>query len=435
MRCRIRFVIIGVVVSVFLLLAYWESGLSRSDDHHKNARRITYTYVGGAAPKKRPLAAAADLEPPPPPNAHVNISLFKAAAQEQNWAATSVDKSSLHVMILARMRTGSTLAGEIFNQNPDVFYLFEPLHTIDCYVRRKYIKEYERMERSRVLLNNLNTCHFSQTYVDCITAWGLGRFKSNVLRRICDTSFRCNILSPETLAQECVKYENVFAMKMIRANLEMIRPLVTEKQMNIKIIHLIRDPRGTANSRKRYYNDMLNMNAGAAGRFGIRTRTMVELGLLEKKPNLPYKVNTLESLCQWMRETVGTAKDHPEWLKGRYKIVRYEDMAHDPIRITKDIYDFVGLDLSEDIVQWVRENTNTTEDKGMQTFSTHKNSSATASSWRQFLTYKEVLSVQKICGDVMNLLGYPLIEKPEDLVNPDFPVTKSVKFRNDIVLT
>jgi len=40
------------------------------------------------------------------------------------------DNSKLFVVIVAGFRTGSTLLGEIFNQNPDVNYIFEPFHGV-----------------------------------------------------------------------------------------------------------------------------------------------------------------------------------------------------------------------------------------------------------------------------------------------------------------
>ena len=36
-------------------------------------------------------------------------------------------------MIVTYMRSGSTFTGDLFNQNPDVFYVFEPLHAIRLY--------------------------------------------------------------------------------------------------------------------------------------------------------------------------------------------------------------------------------------------------------------------------------------------------------------
>ncbi|XP_072034726.1 carbohydrate sulfotransferase 1-like [Amphiura filiformis] len=428
MRFHFKFFACTLIVAACLWFAYWESNLSNKLSP-KGPKQVIY--------KDRALFASDD-DNADALNVHqnqFNSSLLNTRNESQ---------SGLHVMILARMRTGSTLIGEIFNQNQDLFYLFEPLHTIDCYVRRGFMEEEERIFRSKYLLKNLNQCHFTESYLECIMAWGLGVYKSKVLYDMCAPRGKhCSGITVNEIAQECKTYNNRFAMKFIRADLEIIKPLVTEKGMNVKVIHLIRDPRGTANSRKKYYNDMLNSRRPQRLDRTV-DRSMKALGLLDREPHVPYKVNTIESLCQWMRDTVGIATDRPEWLKGRYKMVRYEDMASDPLRIARDIYSFVGLDLPDNIVQWVKENTDVDNSdpsekllaaRGGGVFSTHKNSTKTASSWRKYLGLDEVKEVQRICGDMMSLLGYPVIEQEKDLKNEDFHVTKPLKIGADITIT
>ena len=39
-------------------------------------------------------------------------------------------KKKLFVIIVAGFRTGSTLLGEFFNKNDEIFYIFEPLHQV-----------------------------------------------------------------------------------------------------------------------------------------------------------------------------------------------------------------------------------------------------------------------------------------------------------------
>ena len=35
--------------------------------------------------------------------------------------------------------------------------------------------------------------------------------------------------------------------------------------------------------------------------------------------------------------------DPPDWLKGRHMLLRYEDLAEDPHRVTQQIYHIMGL--------------------------------------------------------------------------------------------
>lgn len=41
------------------------------------------------------------------------------------------------VVILTYMRSGSTFTGDIIQRNPDVFYVFEPLHSVERFLRGK----------------------------------------------------------------------------------------------------------------------------------------------------------------------------------------------------------------------------------------------------------------------------------------------------------
>ena len=68
---------------------------------------------------------------------HIDLTGDTTVAEEirrdvltsRNVSSTGVS-SKLFVVIVAGFRTGSTLLGEIFNQNPDVNYIFEPFHQV-----------------------------------------------------------------------------------------------------------------------------------------------------------------------------------------------------------------------------------------------------------------------------------------------------------------
>lgn len=84
---------------------------------------------------------------------------WKRLVVERDQYITSISDSSIYdrkgtvVIIMAYYRSGSSFFGELFNRNPDVFYLFEPLlpYTPNC--GRLYK---ERLE----LLYNISKCDF-----------------------------------------------------------------------------------------------------------------------------------------------------------------------------------------------------------------------------------------------------------------------------------
>ena len=58
---------------------------------------------------------------------HKHVSNNDAAAQHQSHVDER-DSKKMFVILVTGFRTGSTFLGELFNQNADVLYLFEPFH-------------------------------------------------------------------------------------------------------------------------------------------------------------------------------------------------------------------------------------------------------------------------------------------------------------------
>ncbi|XP_038050117.1 carbohydrate sulfotransferase 3-like [Patiria miniata] len=332
----------------------------------------------------------------------------------------------LKIMIMGRMRTGSTLLGEVLNQNPNLFYLFEPLHATDALVNLR-LMDSSKMEASMAtLLRKLSQCTFPSEFMYDIYNWRIARGKSRTIQEMCEGKFRCTKANPTLFNARCVRRRGNMAMKMIRADLETIKPLVLEDHLNVKILHLVRDPRGTANSRKRFYCPRRHVPPEQC--------SLYTMGLLENEPQL-IKYKTIHRYCQWMRETVQVALARPDWLQGRYKLIRYEDMALEPLRFAKDIYNFLKLPLHPQVTDWVKSNTQENTQKSSKVFNTKKNSTEAAQSWRNTLSFKEAKDVEKKCGDVMELLGYRLVESEEDLTNYEVPVTSPLNIGSDISFT
>ncbi|XP_072180335.1 carbohydrate sulfotransferase 1-like [Diadema setosum] len=336
------------------------------------------------------------------------------------------DNRPVQIVVLARMRTGSSLVGEIFNQNPTLFYIFEPLHAAQVLLRSHKADQQQRDNFYSTLLRMINACQFPSYFMTSLAKWGLGKSKSSGISPICKVTNGCSKASHEQLEERCKSFGNRVGMKTIRADLSLLESLVKDDHSNIKIIHLVRDPRGTANSRKSYYSDSLKKSRAKNEPFDLRGRTPIlslrTLGLLSTNPE--RRVNTIVSYCRWIVDAVMLARTRPAWLEGRYMMVRYEDLALDPIQVSEEIYDFVGMTMPKNVQEWVVNNTMGDNKKSKSTFSTHKNSTEAMQSWRHLLSYQEVTDVQMICGKAMSLLGYRPIRRPDDLVDMNFNVVE-----------
>ncbi|XP_054771215.2 carbohydrate sulfotransferase 1-like [Lytechinus pictus] len=332
------------------------------------------------------------------------------------------DNKPIVVVVLAQMRTGSSLVGEIFNQNPSIFYMFEPLHAVDSFIRHHSAAALRRQGLSISLLSMITKCKFTPEFIDSLSKWPLGKAKSSGFLPICKASDGCRHASHFLIEERCRAFGGRIGMKTIRADLNMLKPLVEKDKVNLKVIHLVRDPRGTANSRRSYYGDRRTKQQqmsrkGMSKPQVLPKMSLKTLGLLEENPR--YHINTISKYCKWISENIPLARSRPSWLEDRYMFVRYEDLALNPVTVSEEIYDFVGLTMPRVIQEWLRNNTNQNNYQN-RTFGMQKNSKEVMQSWRHSLPYEEVVQVQDICGSAMAIGGYKQVQRPSDLTNMSF---------------
>lgn len=338
--------------------------------------------------------------------------------QEEKTPRENDDKPIV-IVVLARMRTGSSLVGELFNQNPSFFYIFEPLHAVDSFIRHHAAAEVRRQGISVSLLSMIAKCKFTPEFIDSLSKWPLGKSKSSGLLPICKITDGCSHASHHLVEERCKAFGGRIGMKTIRADLNMLKSLVEKDHINLKIIHLVRDPRGTANSRRSYYGNKVHLSKSKQ----IPVISLKNLGLLEEHSR--YHINTIVKYCKWVRDNIPLAKSRPTWLEDRYMLVRYEDLALNPVKASQEIYDFVGLTMPPNIQEWVRNNTNENNNQN-KTFGMQKNSKEVMQSWRHSLPYEEVLQVQKICGTAMAIGGYRQIKSPSDQTDMSFDTMETL---------
>ncbi|XP_030839734.1 carbohydrate sulfotransferase 3-like [Strongylocentrotus purpuratus] len=303
------------------------------------------------------------------------------------------------IIIMAQWRFGSSVFGELFNQNSDLFYLFEPLYTTTQLREQKGIGLFtpESQEMSRNILRNLSRCQFDPDFVEILVGWG-GKFNNEA---ICKASGRCRIISPSWMSDLCRKYKGRLASKLIRANLELLRPLIVDDNINLKIVHLVRDPRGSALSRIKYTLSK-KISPTVRSQFPKYGR----LNPLNLFSVTPETGETVRGMCKWIRKNAVVSPDLlPAWLQRRYYLVRYEDFADTPLKVTQDLYRFVGIPFKKEVQDWVIKNTDVTVSKN-DLFSTHRNSHVAATHWIKDLTEMEVGQIEEECQDVLELMGY-----------------------------
>lgn len=65
--------------------------------------------------------------------------------------------SRKNLIILAHGRSGSSITGDLFNHHPDVFYMYEPLQTVER-TQHKFTEDYKSIAQR--FLKNVLRCNF-----------------------------------------------------------------------------------------------------------------------------------------------------------------------------------------------------------------------------------------------------------------------------------
>ncbi|XP_070551388.1 carbohydrate sulfotransferase 1-like [Ptychodera flava] len=312
-----------------------------------------------------------------------------------------------HVLFIAKARTGSTFIGELFNQNPNVFYLFEPLRVVPDMVKIDAIPEMYRGDMSAELLNSFYHCDFLTYYVYQIQRWGLAISESKALQKMCKRYKRCTKVSISDLKEECLKYD-VMVIKSIRVeDLNHLMPLLHKDCFDFKVVLLARDPRAVASSRK-YFKHRKRVQ-----------ETLYKLAIAKPLNDTTTQLHpdNVHDYCKWLGRNLAVFRNAPSWARRRIVVLRYEDVVTNVTQKVLELYETFGIKATENVLKWIAKNTQSKENAKRGSMQTKRNSTSTALAWRSDLSMDDVKLVQSACSDVMQQLGYKLIRLESELTD------------------
>ncbi|XP_008834864.1 carbohydrate sulfotransferase 3 [Nannospalax galili] len=330
-----------------------------------------------------------------------------------------------HVLLMATTRTGSSFVGEFFNQQGNIFYLFEPLWHIERTVSFKPggANAAGSALVYRDVLKQLFLCdlYVLEPFISPLPEDHLTQFmfRRGSSRSLCEdpvcTPFvkkvfekyrcknrRCGPLNV-TLAAEACRGKDHMALKAVRIRqLEFLQPLAEDPRLDLRVIQLVRDPRAVLASRM----------VAFAGKYESWKKWLVE----GQDPLREEEVQRLRGNCESIRLSAELGLQQPAWLRGRYMLVRYEDVALRPLQKAREMYHFAGIPLTPQVEDWIQKNTQAAHD-GSDVYSTQKNSSEQFEKWRFSMPFKLAQVVQAACGPAMRLFGYKLARDAASLTN------------------
>ncbi|XP_047737864.1 carbohydrate sulfotransferase 5-like [Hyalella azteca] len=287
----------------------------------------------------------------------------------------NVDPVKKIIFIWTQMRSGSSFTSAILSNIPGTFTTIEPIRTKighkspEKYFTGIFFKDY---------LVRLMQCK-----IDFDAAFPIFYPKDYCLRE----KFSGYLCASKEFSEYFCSKSRIHLLKIVSLRLKLAQSLLEEElNFDIRIIHLVRDPRGMLSSSK-----------------GI----IVNDNLLDP-----------EYICENLREDIAVGQQISKNYPNRYKLVRYEDLAALPVSFTKEMLNFLQERPTIKVLTALNKLTNSfSVVLNTAKYSVTKYSKSKPNEWRKYLNFSEVMNIQNVCGDVIAQLKYRLFSDENEYVD------------------
>lgn len=352
-----------------------------------------------------------------------------ADASDNNILPTinDVDWNANHrsVLILAQGRSGSSFLGEMFNQHPEVLYLYEPLHAYKIFSMTGIFPAGSYGVNALQVLYDIFNCHFSslQDYLTFISFPELSSPHFRLASRTLSAPPFCKALATQhTYDKLSAKQYRDFcpqlhfrqvskACKTKRYTVvkDLVQRLPFENSTNIErllnlqpdlhLVYLVRDPRAVV----------------------ISMKTMQWIG-----DGPESKFADVESAASYVcKQTLDILWSIDRWsipYGPRVHLMRYEDLASKSVQKAEELFKALGIPFSDKVRYWIELNTNSNQLNKMDPYRVdHRNASVSLNAWKSAIKNKELITIQKHCSTVMTILKYNSFDDVLYLRDPVMP--------------
>ncbi|KAL9982296.1 hypothetical protein ACROYT_G004323 [Oculina patagonica] len=404
MKCHVVLAIFCVVVSLYVVFLcnlgpvshlVQEKFFNRMEQHfifhEKDRLQREETTNGGKRTKKSEIAQGIQSS--------YKLQETTSKMQISESSGTKHPQKSAprtNLIILSPGRGGSSFLGELFDSNPQIMYWFEPLRV----VKQKLFKV-DLLQEGKEQIHYKNTCvNIIDSFFKCnfnnITNATLSKFSRDFSRRkskaltngyLCPNG-RCLPFSNALLSKACNSYKHtvikILHSRVPNKTIQSLQELFQQQdRYDVKLIHLVRDPRAVIYSR-------------------VYAVKWIKRSYLDQD----FRFN-VHQICDPIEQNIRMGLLYPPpWLRNRFKVIRYEDLAVNTANIAQELYGFAGFDWSASVDKWISaHNRPPNNPKERRAYSLYRNASHVIDKWKN--APKELIKVvEDICGDLMNMLGY-----------------------------
>ena len=281
------------------------------------------------------------------------------------------------VLIISRGRSGSSFLGDLFNQNNQMFYLFEPMGI--------YLTDSSgHKSKGFKILDDLYQCKFGERlFLNFMLekrgfirkSKKLGTFPGQCPRISRISQYCLSKILQSSCLRSSALVAKVLTHRLPQGGLWGIRKILDTNQ-NLRIVHLLRDPRRVIAS-------------------------MRKAGWFEGKTFVAYTRHTCSSIWENLKHVLIESA----YYKNRYKIVVFSDMMLNPSTTVRELYDFLRMGpVPESIFTWIKQNTEASESNSKQTYRTARNSTEVLHRKVDFSRSEEQI-IDRYCGAVTRFIS------------------------------
>lgn len=330
------------------------------------------------------------------------------------------NKVRQNILVISNLYCGSSFLGEIFNQHPQVFYLHEPVDSLEYYRENRPENVYDTMVTH--LLNGIFHCDFRElAYFTDFISLQYSSIKHRLSSRALSSPPLCPVftpshplfnirmctrLRPQTLSAICSMHRHT-VVKTVQVDfihkLSYLMDTEGPADYALKVVHLVRDPRALIDAK-------------------------IQNDIKSNWTTLSLRKNA-RAMCKDLLLNIKYAVSAPPWLQGRYTLLRYEDLATKPHQITEQLYQFVGINIDTQVRRWLDKRSTTVSFSGMSALNPSGTAEAQDGSlsdkvfkWRERMPYSVVRIIETECYEVMNLLGYKIVDDMDELRATNIPL-------------
>ncbi|KAI9558828.1 hypothetical protein GHT06_015617 [Daphnia sinensis] len=302
-------------------------------------------------------------------NINSNSDASEVSSEPSHYSVTPPGK---RILLVTKWRSGSTFLGEILSSAPGVLYSYEPLIYFEKYPGSK-------ME----LIRSLFECQFPADYLRYVNGLATVQGSQNFMfknRRLWDECYynRTLCYQPEFVNHLC-PYFPIHVIKALRLRVSELSPFLANysASKDWKIVHLVRDPRGTMSSR-----------------YNVAAWCLKEPSCIE-----------VNRVCAELQEDLELIQRLIHDFPDRHYLLKFEDLAVNAEAETEKLFRFLGMSVTELTKAFLESHTQSDSQTKNNPYSTFRQSNAIAYGWKTKLSEKEIATITDVCAPVLKLLS------------------------------